>query len=103
MSRRVAATLAVGIWALFFLLGGITYYVNHHMPRGPSYPTGEIVCQNDERGPCGEEHKEDMRGLDIPEWAKLVREHFVIALISLLMAGVVLTDKATHDDDEDVN
>ena len=83
------ATIVVWI-ASFGVLGSI-YYVNHYLPHGPMYPTGDIVCQNDDRGPCKEAYKEDMRGLDIPSWAKFFkRADGKILWIVLLTAGLVI-------------
>lgn len=79
--------IALLIWVAFFAVMALTFYVNYYMPHGTSYPTGEIVCQNDDRGPCGEVYKEDMRNLNIPEWAKFLREYFVLVLITLGIAG----------------
>lgn len=58
------------------------------MPHGPMIDTGDIVCQNDDRGPCGEKYIEDTRGLDIPNWAKVLRESGVMLLFGLAFAGI---------------
>lgn len=77
-------------WVIGISLSVATIYVNYHLPHGPTYPTGEIVCQNDDRGPCREEYEEDMRNVDIPDSAKFIRENFGITLIALVFAGIVL-------------
>jgi len=59
----------------------LTVYVNYNMPRGPKYYTGEIVCMNDGRGPCGEEMREDLSELDIPLWAKFLRQNLMWTLL----------------------
>lgn len=64
---------AGAMWLGAIGVGGGIYYANHHLPRGPMYATGDVVCQNDDRGPCGEEYREDVRGLDIPDWAKFLK------------------------------
>lgn len=81
MNKKTFNNLGIFVWWIFAITIGLTIYVNYFMPHGPSYPTGEIVCQNDERGPCGEEYKEDMRNLNIPDWAKFMREYFLLVLL----------------------
>jgi hypothetical protein len=96
--KRAIRLLGLAAWALFFVTGGLTYYVNHYMPHGPSYPTGEIVCENDDRGPCGEEYKEDMRRVPIPEWAKFLREYFILVLMPLGVGATLLTARGSADE-----
>lgn len=75
-------------------MAALTFYVNWYMPHGPKYPTGEIVCQNDDRGPCGEQYKEDTRNLDIPEWAKFLRtSEATLLVMGLLFAGIVVGNR----------
>jgi energy-coupling factor transporter transmembrane protein EcfT len=84
--RKVTSGVIWGSFTIFFCLG---FYVNYQLPHGPKYPTGEVVCQNDERGPCTEEYKEDMGNLNIPEWAKFIRSSSgMIVIIGLLFAGI---------------
>lgn len=90
--------LAVTIWATFLILFGLTIYVNNNLPHGPSYSTGEYVCQNDGRGPCGEEFKEDMRELNIPDWAKFLRSSGGWLLImGLFGAGIIVSNKGEKE------
>lgn len=85
---------AGAIWLAAISLGGGIYYVNHYLPHGPMYATGEVVCQNDDRGPCGEEHKEDYRRLDIPDWAKLLKgSEAELLLMSLVVAGILASQR----------
>lgn len=93
MTKKLLHFCAVTIWILFFATFGLTYYVNNYLPHGPSYPTGEIVCQNDDRGPCGEVYKEDMRNLNIPDWAKFLREYFLVPVIGLGILGFYVNNK----------
>ena len=85
LSRRASKAAAVASWIVLAAAGGGLYYVNSQLPHGPTYPSGDIVCINDDRGPCGEAYKEDMRGLNIPAWAKSLR-----ANSELLLAGLFL-------------
>jgi len=86
--------LAIIIWTSFAIMAGLMFYVNHYMPHGPSYPTGEYVCAYGDRGPCGEEHVEDISKLDIPDWAKFVRSSAgEVFVIFLLVAGIFASTK----------
>ena len=71
------------------------------MPHGPSYPTGDIVCLYDDRGPCGEEYKEDLRNVDIPNWAKFLRKsEGELLLLGLLLAGIVISSAKNENQQE---
>jgi len=59
--------------------------------------TGEYVCQNDGRGPCQEEYVEDMRNLNIPDWAKFIRGNSLLLIIGLGILGGVLSIKEEDD------
>jgi hypothetical protein len=66
------------------------------------HPTGDIVCMNDGRGPCGEERVEDLSELDIPDWAKFLRSHLMLTVLFFGISTIVLANKPVelHDDDE---
>lgn len=96
---KLKKMLAIIIWSAFIIILGLTVYVNYYLPHGPSYSTGEIICRNDDRGPCGEQYAEDLRGLDIPRWAKFLRQsEGEILLFSLLFAGFVVSGKNKKDE-----
>ena len=99
LNRKVSKVICVIAWLVFVMAFGATYYVNFQMPHGPYYPTRDIVCQNEDRGPCGDEYKEDMRGLDIPSWAKFLRENLVFTFTLLPVAGICLGSKGWGEDD----
>lgn len=80
------------IWIVAASVLVATYYVNHYMPHGESYSTGEIICQNDGRGPCTDAYKEDVTSLNIPEWAKFLRSNGTALLIALVFAGIILAE-----------
>jgi hypothetical protein len=87
-----------GIWLLVIVIAGLTVYVNYYLPHGPMYPTGDIVCENDDRGPCSGEYKEDLTNLNIPNWAKLFRSSdSKLLLLGLVFAGIVVTTKNIKD------
>jgi len=86
--------LSIIIWSCFAIILGLTIYVNYYLPHGPSCPTGEIVCKNDDRGPCGEEYREDLQNVDIPEWAKFLRKsEGNLILMGLCFAGIAISIK----------
>ena len=94
LKTNVRRFLSITVWIASVIIFGAGVYVNYWLPHGPSYSTGEIVCQNDERGPCGEQYKEDLRGLDIPIWAKFLRQsEGELLLLALLFAGIVISSK----------
>jgi len=101
LSAKLRKIFAIIIWTVFVVLVGLTVYVNYGMPHGPSYPTGDIVCQNDDRGPCGEEYKEDLRNVDIPNWAKFLRKsEGQLLLFGLLFAGIVISGVKNKNQEE---
>jgi len=101
LSAKLRKIFAISIWSIFIVLVGLTVYVNYGMPHGPSYPTGDIVCQNDDRGPCREEYKEDLRNVDIPNWAKFLRKsEGELLLFGLLFAGIVVSGVKNKNQEE---
>src|SRR4030042_1695485 len=73
------------VWITVITLIGLTFYVNHYMPHGEYYPTGN---HDDETG--REIYREDMIDLKIPEWAKFLRANATgILIIGILVAGSI--------------
>lgn len=93
LKEKTKRIISVTIWTIFLITAVLGIYVNYYMPHGPSYPTGDIVCQNDDRGPCGEQYREDMSRLNIPDWSKFLRRYGVGLLIGLAFAGIVAGKK----------
>ncbi len=94
ISKKVIGIISTTIWVVFVLTIGLTAYVNYYLPHGPSYSTGEYVCQNDDRGPCAEEYKEDLRDVNIPIWAKFLRTSGgQLTWMALLFAGIVIKSR----------
>jgi hypothetical protein len=82
--------IGIALWVLVLLYGGLIFYVNHYMPHGPMRDTGDVVCENDDQGPCREWYLEDMRGLHIPEWAKFLKGDVgVMSWVGLLCAAII--------------
>ncbi len=82
---------------LFTIIGTtlliLTYYVNHYMPHGSMHLTGDIVCMNDGRGPCGEERVEDLSKIDIPDWAKFLRSNLIWTMLFFGVSAILLANK----------
>lgn len=61
--------------------------------------TGDVVCQNDDRGPCAEKFIEDTSNLNIPEWAKFFKQSEGMLLwMGLIFAGIVISTKKNEND-----
>lgn len=90
LGNKIKKTLLMGVWVLAFMFCGLVFYVNYNFPHGPAYSTGEFICENDDRGPCHEEYREDMSDLNMPDWAKFLREYWILFLIGLIITGVSL-------------
>ena len=93
MSEKAIEYLLLAIFVISIILMGLTFYVNYYLPHGPSYPTGDYVCQFDGRGQCTEEYKEDLSQINISYWAKLTREYWLGVLFGLIFIGVVIDSK----------
>ncbi len=92
ISEKLRLALAIIIWMIFIITTGLSIYVNYYLPHGPSYPTGNVVCQSDYGGPCGDEYKEDLQGLNIPDWAKFFRgSESTLLWMGLLIAGIAIS------------
>ena len=94
---KIKKAVSVSIWATTIVIAGLTFYVNWYLPHGPSYPTGEYICMNDERGPCGPEYVEDMRNLNIPDWAKFIRHWGTGLIIASVFAGISSSIKRENE------
>lgn len=91
-SEKIKKKIAGAIWIISIILAISIYYVNSQFSHGEMYETGEIVCLNDERGPCGEQMREDLRGLDNPSWAIFLKKYGLILIMALVIAGLTLID-----------
>lgn len=94
MNEKLKKVLVIVVWTAFLIVSFLFYYSNHNFPRGPMINTGDVVCQNDDRGPCGEKFIEDTRNLNIPEWAKFFkRSEGALLWMGLLFAGIVISKR----------
>lgn len=95
--KKLWLIIAIVSWVCLILVGAVGLYVNYFMSHGLQYATGEYVCQNDDRGPCAEEFREDMSNLDIPWWAKVIRKYGLGLMIVFALAGSYSTVKYKYD------
>ena len=86
-SDREWRVLGIVIWIILVAFSGLVFYVNHYLPHGPMYATGDVVCQDDNQGQCGPGYKEDLSLVNIPAWAKDVREYWLLPWIGLILLG----------------
>lgn len=73
LPNKLWRTLAIALWTAALITFALGYYVNHYMPHGRIEATGDYQCANDERGPCYPGVVEDLKGVNIPKWAKFLR------------------------------
>lgn len=65
-------------WILCLVTFAFIFYVNWYMPHGPMINSGTEICwdpRGGEGGQCKDEYVEDTRSLNIPLWAKFLREN----------------------------
>jgi len=90
LKKHCLLALAILIWTVSAIFMIFVYIANHNYAHGPSYPTGDIVCLNDDRGPCEPEYKEDISNLDVPNWVKFFKENNIIMFpVALILVGIV--------------
>lgn len=82
-------TIKKSLWILLVVVGILTFYVNNYLPKGPFISTGDVVCMNDGRGPCEETSVEDTRNLNIPDWAKFLKNNGIHLIMSILFLAIV--------------
>lgn len=98
MTIKLKQTLTVFLWGVFALTSLLLFLANHNFPKGPQYATGDYVCQNDDRGPCGEEYKEDVSKLDVPGWVKFFKQsEGQLLWMGSLLAAIVIPSLADKD------
>jgi len=93
MNKNFWLILTITIWVAFIIVTGLIYYTNRYMPHGETKSTGDYVCLNDDRGPCKEEYKENLRNVDIPNWAKFFKQSGGELLwMGLLFLAIVISE-----------
>jgi len=82
---------------IFIILGGLTFYVNHYMPKGEMIDTGY-----DDEGNI--RWVEDVRELNIPDWAKVIKYQesavtFIIFAMAFISFGLFGYNKDKQEPD----
>ena len=76
-------------WITVIMLGGLVFYVNWFIPKGPMIETGyEVEAPEAQGGGIAMEYIEDVRELNIPNWAKYIKYrdrgvHLVFILVGI--------------------
>jgi hypothetical protein len=92
-NKKLRRVLAVMVFVSLLVVFGLTYYVNHYLPHGQMYETGDIACQYEDRL-CNLEYKENLANLNIPEWAKFFKNNTWFVLVFILgLMEIALTTK----------
>jgi hypothetical protein len=101
MSTKSWKIWEIIVWGLLVVLVIATVVSNWFMPRGNFIDTGEVNCPEN-GGQCHEEYYEDTRNLDIPSWAKHLRnDGFLFPTIGLGALGAYTTTQRKRQQDED--
>lgn len=94
--RRFRKNIAIGLWVFAGIIIITVLYVNNFMPRGEIIDLTEYECEDSERySNC---YQEDMRNLQIPEWAKFLRSNWLI--IEVALAGMAFAVYYKEDAEE---
>ena len=80
-------------WITVIVLAGLVYYVNHYMPKGPMIEGYEVEAPDWKGGGIVMKYIEDVRELNIPNWAKFLKLRGAELVFSLVVIGIVLGDK----------
>ncbi len=93
--KNIAMSLLVFI-GIFFVL---VLYVNNFMPRGEMIDLTEYGCEpNRNREEYEDCYREDMRNLQIPEWAKILRSNWLV--IEFALIGMAFASYYKEEDKE---
>lgn len=95
MDKKTYNILGIIVWWMFSISIALTIYVNKFMPHGPMINTGYDCVEVDDRGhmECGDQYVEDTRNLNIPDWAKFMREYFLIVILGEAFLAMYLQVK----------
>lgn len=90
--KNIAMSLLVFIGIIFVLV----FYTNNFMPRGETIDLTEYGCEPSQNREEYEDcYREDMRNLQIPEWAKFLRSNWLV--IEFALIGMVLVSYYKED------
>jgi len=79
---------------ILIMILGLTIYVNWYMPHGEMIPTG----YDDDRG--REIYVEDIRELNIPEWAKVIKYKESAVILIIFAIGIISLGLFEYDKDK---
>lgn len=92
LNNRIRLSLKISVWTSVLIVAALIYYVHHYLPQGPMFPTGDVICRNDDRGPCSESYIEEVRYLDIPQWAKFFKKsEGMLLFFSLFIVAFIIS------------
>lgn len=93
--KNIAMSLLVFIGIIFVLV----LYANNFMSRGETIDLTEYGCEPSQNREEYEDcYREDMRNLQIPEWAKFLRSNWLV--IEFALIGMALVSYYKEEDKE---
>ena len=91
------------VWCLVLLIFGFGFYVNNFLPHGPPIKDSiDEVC-SEETGACSTVYAEDLNGLNMSKFAKILRKDGVNLLLFLFPVGLLLSFKSLEKDELEFN
>ncbi|NCA93633.1 MAG: hypothetical protein EOM84_00480 [Sphingobacteriia bacterium] len=90
--------ISISVWIFAGLVFLTVLYVNNYMPHGEIIDLTEYGCEpsqnREEREDC---YQEDMRNLQIPEWAKFLRSYGILLIMGLAGMGICAGSKKSEE------
>ena len=100
MSTKAWIVWEIIVWGLMVILILATIVSNWMMPRGTFVDTGDVSCPD--VGQCQEQYYEDTSNVNIPSWARLLRnDGFILPAIALGVLGSYTTIQRKNQQEED--
>lgn len=99
--NNILGKLKTWTWILGILILIAYCYVQWSLPHGPMINVGyDCVEYNDGRSSyCGDQFVEDVRGLDIPEWAKYLRTDSSTLVVIFIVLAIFFEMKLKDEND----
>lgn len=84
LNKKIILLISCVVVAVTSLL---IYSANHFYPKGNMYQTDNVLCINDDRGPCGNEYDENLNELQVPGWVKFFKgsSGFFVWFVSIVV------------------
>ena len=100
MSAKAWKVWEIITWSLLVLLIVATVISNWFMPRGHFVDTGDVNCPD--YGQCTEQYYEDTSNINIPTWARDLRNNGeIIPFFALLVLGWYLNYKRKEQENSE--